>query len=187
MKHFLFSSVQSCFASTETIRLIRDGEPRTATSTFTQLLSSEKASSFKHLRCPGIKGNNSWNGPPNERPPSASLETASTFVVVVSLPFPLSYQKLPQSSDHVPVVSFLPLVLLETASFFRPPACHHFICLTRDYLSVQTTCLSSLPLIIIIIMYIYHALINALSAYMIHINLNTIFYTHVEHLPKQFT
>ena len=33
----------------------------------------------------------------------------------------------------------------------------------------------------IIIMYIYHALINALSAHMIHINLNIIFYTHVEH------
>ena len=29
---------------------------------------------------------------------------------------------------------------------------------------------------IIIIMYIYHALINALSAHMIHINLNMIFY-----------
>ena len=29
-----------CFTSTETIRLIRDGEPRTTTSTFTQLLSS---------------------------------------------------------------------------------------------------------------------------------------------------
>ena len=28
----------SCFTSTETIRLIRDGEPRTATSTFIQLL-----------------------------------------------------------------------------------------------------------------------------------------------------
>ena len=38
---------------------------------------------------------------------------------------------------------------------------------------------------VIIIMYIYHALINALSAHMIHINLNMIFYTHVEHsLPK---
>ena len=33
---------------------------------------------------------------------------------------------------------------------------------------------------IIIIIYIYHALINALSAHMIHINLNMIFYTHVE-------
>ena len=29
-------------------------------------------------------------------------------------------------------------------------------------------------------MYIYHALINTLSAHMIHINLNMIFYTHVE-------
>ena len=33
-------------------------------------------------------------------------------------------------------------------------------------------------------MYFYHALINALSAQMIHINLNTIFYTRVEHLPN---
>ena len=38
---------------------------------------------------------------------------------------------------------------------------------------------------IIIIMYIYHALINALSAHMIHINLNTIFYTHVQHSPTK--
>ena len=34
-------SFQCYFTSTETIRLIRDGDPRTATSTFTQLLSSE--------------------------------------------------------------------------------------------------------------------------------------------------
>ena len=32
-------------------------------------------------------------------------------------------------------------------------------------------------------MHIYHALINALSAHMIHINLSMIFYTHVEHSP----
>ena len=32
-------------------------------------------------------------------------------------------------------------------------------------------------------MCIYHALINALSAHMIHINLNMMFYTHVEHSP----
>ena len=38
-------------------------------------------------------------------------------------------------------------------------------------------------LIIIIIMYIYCALINALSAHIIHINLNMIFYTHAEHSP----
>ena len=34
------SFVQCCFTSTETIRTIGDGEPRTATSTFTQLLGS---------------------------------------------------------------------------------------------------------------------------------------------------
>ena len=34
-------------------------------------------------------------------------------------------------------------------------------------------------------MYIYHALINALSAHMIHINLNMIFYTHVEYSPTK--
>ena len=39
--------------------------------------------------------------------------------------------------------------------------------------------------VIIIIMYIYHALINALSAHMIHINLNMIIYTHVEHSPNK--
>ena len=39
--------------------------------------------------------------------------------------------------------------------------------------------------LIIIIMYIYDALINALSAHMIHINLNMIFYTHVEHSPTK--
>ena len=37
---FLFfrQESSSCFTSTDTVRLIRDGEPRTATSTFTQLL-----------------------------------------------------------------------------------------------------------------------------------------------------
>ena len=39
---------------------------------------------------------------------------------------------------------------------------------------------SILILCLTIIMYIYHATINALSAHMIHINPNTIFYTHVE-------
>ena len=34
-------------------------------------------------------------------------------------------------------------------------------------------------------MYIYHALINALSAHIIHINLHMIFYTHVEHCPTK--
>ena len=39
----------------------------------------------------------------------------------------------------------------------------------------------------IIITIIYHALINALSAHMIHINLHMIFYTHVEHSPTKTT
>ena len=34
-------------------------------------------------------------------------------------------------------------------------------------------------------MYIYHVLINALSAHMIHINLSMIFYTHAEHSPTK--
>ena len=36
-----------------------------------------------------------------------------------------------------------------------------------------------------LIVYIYHALINALGTHMIHINLNMIFYTHVEHSPTK--
>ena len=39
--------------------------------------------------------------------------------------------------------------------------------------------------IIIMIMYIYHALINALSAHVIYISLNVIFYSHVEHSPTK--
>ena len=43
--------------------------------------------------------------------------------------------------------------------------------------------LKIVPIVIIIIMYIYRALINALSAHIIHINLNIIFCTHAEHRP----
>ena len=42
--HLLSSAdiqVQCCFTSKETVRTVRGGEPRTATSTFTQLLSSD--------------------------------------------------------------------------------------------------------------------------------------------------
>ena len=38
---FFSLPVQCCFTSTETIRTIRDGEPRTSSSTFTQRLSCE--------------------------------------------------------------------------------------------------------------------------------------------------
>ena len=34
-------------------------------------------------------------------------------------------------------------------------------------------------------MYIYHALLYALSAHIIHINLNMTFYTHIEHSPTK--
>ena len=39
-------SLQCCLTSTETVRCVRDGEPRTATSTFTQLLSSDLSPSL---------------------------------------------------------------------------------------------------------------------------------------------
>ena len=39
--------VQCCRTSTETVRTIRDGEPRTSTSTFTQLLSSARHAYFE--------------------------------------------------------------------------------------------------------------------------------------------
>ena len=38
----LQGQVRCCFTSTETTRTVRDGEPRTATSAFTQLLSSQR-------------------------------------------------------------------------------------------------------------------------------------------------
>ena len=44
---------------------------------------------------------------------------------------------------------------------------------------------AGLPIIIGMHVYIYHALINALNAQMIHINLNTIFYTHVACSPTE--
>ena len=40
LAYIILVEVQFCFTSTETVRTIRDGKRRTATSTFTQLLSS---------------------------------------------------------------------------------------------------------------------------------------------------
>ena len=55
------------------------------------------------------------------------------------------------------------------------------------FLPVSFQCRLSYGVRVIIIMYGYHVLINALSAHMILINLNMIFYTHVEHsLIKTF-
>ena len=52
--------------------------------------------------------------------------------------------------------------------------CRHTIC----------SCVCVVGGLYIIIMYIYHALVNALSTHMIHI-LNMIFYTHVKHSPTK--
>ena len=54
------------------------------------------------------------------------------------------------------------------------------------YLMMVLVVFSGVPgCVLIIIMYIYHALINALITHMIHINLNMIFYTHIEHSPTK--
>ena len=50
----------------------------------------------------------------------------------------------------------------------------------QNYIKIGGRKIILIIIIIIIIMYIYHAFINALSAHMIHIDLNMIFYTHVE-------
>jgi len=56
--------------------------------------------------------------------------------------------------------------------------------LSRHFTMTEQTAFSFCPLLIMI-MYIYHALINALSVHMIHINLNVIFYTHVKQSPTK--
>ena len=60
----------------------------------------------------------------------------------------------------------------------------HLIIIIITILILLLLLLLPLLLITIIIMYIYNVLINALSAHMIYINLNLIFYTHVEHSPN---
>ena len=50
---------------------------------------------------------------------------------------------------------------------------------------VILTVICGTHVVIIIIMYIYHVLINAPSVHMIHINPNMIFYTHAEHSPTK--
>ena len=54
-----------------------------------------------------------------------------------------------------------------------------------DYGNNKIIIIIIIIIITMIIMNIYHALINALSAHMIHINLDMIFYTHVEHSPTK--
>ena len=59
--------------------------------------------------------------------------------------------------------------------------CMHECVQEREIATLFLFCIS----LALIIMYIYHTFINALSAHMIHINLNMIFYTHVGHSPTQ--
>ena len=60
MAHFFF--FKCYFTSTETIRTIWDGEPRTATSTFTQLLSSLKISGPRSMSLYGHKDSKDYYG-----------------------------------------------------------------------------------------------------------------------------
>ena len=59
-----------------------------------------------------------------------------------------------------------------------------FVCLPVPQKNITFSDLF-IMIIIMMIMYIYHALINALSAHMIHVDLNTIFCTRVEHSPTK--
>ena len=74
----------------------------------------------------------------------------------------------------------LPVTVMEIVS------CLLFLWKWRTFLIFAAfSAVGNTLLFIIIIMYIYHAVLNALSAHMVHINLNMIFYTHVEHSPTK--
>ena len=76
--------VQCSFPSTETIRFIRDGEPRTATSTFTQLLNSGRdfqfSVPFRPQKPSGLLGTGSPGRPPRLSHSSWALEETSSSV-----------------------------------------------------------------------------------------------------------
>ena len=59
------------------------------------------------------------------------------------------------------------------------------ITLEKKAAAVKDALLPNGYVLIIIKIYIYHALINALGTHMIHVNLNMIFCTHVEHNPTK--
>ena len=78
----------------------------------------------------------------------------------------------------------------DTHVVLNQPLYQHFACNLTAVNSIMYLCkiqLSSVHShpILIIIMYFYHALINALSAHMIHIHLDMIFYTHVKPSPTK--
>ena len=57
--------VQRCFTSTETVRLIRTGEPRTATSTVTELLNSVASFCFTFVWSTSLFHSVVWSDAPN--------------------------------------------------------------------------------------------------------------------------
>ena len=71
----------------------------------------------------------------------------------------------------IPNKKYINMILIIIFQIF----CHLIVMAVETHTGEYSMCI----IIIIIIMYIYHVLINALSAHMIHINLNMIFYTHV--------
>ena len=88
-------SVQYCFTSTETIKTIMDGEPRTAaTSTFTQLLSSDATAEreLTVLRSGACAGSPSGKGKCGQlRPPEWTA--CLTYADVVRTATPRMYNK----------------------------------------------------------------------------------------------
>ena len=69
--------VQCCFTSTETIRTIRDGQPRTSTSSFTQLLNSLKRPALQQRKSP-LQLATEGGGTIRWRCPLASILTTCT-------------------------------------------------------------------------------------------------------------
>ena len=65
---------QCCFTSTETVRLIRDGESRTATSTFTQIWFNVALHPHKSSGLPGTESQG--------RPPPVSHRSGSMLLYV---------------------------------------------------------------------------------------------------------
>jgi len=91
---------------------------------------------------------------------------------------------VPNIDEAIPQILSLPVLVLLLC---------FLLSLTRGYYvsSIEWYCCNTDSLgsfafyLIIIRMYIYQELINALSTHMIHINLNTIFYTQAEHSPTE--
>ena len=89
--------------------------------------------------------------------------------------YPALVERLPvQSASCLPVDKITSCVCCSTMRYKTLNAQTYY----AHYNHHPASCL-------IIIIYIYHALVNTLSAHMIHINLNMIFCTHVEHSPPK--